>query len=343
MSSPSLRYQAMIGVGGIGAGKFFALNGNHTLGREESRSGRFLDQRDYCKLHIISHYVHAILGSGFDTVLVGKIGDDEWGHTLYQEMSQSGLDLRYVAIVPGEQTLFGLCLVYPDGSGGNIMTSDSACAKVDPVFVQQAEPEFERYAGRGIALAAPEVPLTARLHLLKLATRYRFFRAASLTSEEIRSETAAQIIAHTDLLAVNCDEASALIAAVADHYSPAEIAEKASSVLARNNRDILFSMTAGKQGSWFWDGKTMSHLPPLTVSAISTAGAGDAYLAGILVGFSAGLSIPDSLELARLVAAHSITSPHTINPDTRRQTLRSFAKQVHPHLPDRVVSFLQED
>jgi len=42
------RYKSMIGVGGIGSGMFFLLNGNHTIGREESRSGYFLDRRDYC-------------------------------------------------------------------------------------------------------------------------------------------------------------------------------------------------------------------------------------------------------------------------------------------------------
>ena len=59
------RYRAMIGTGGIGSGMFFALDGDHTLGREESRSGRFLDRRDYCKLHIIAHYVKALLGPAF--------------------------------------------------------------------------------------------------------------------------------------------------------------------------------------------------------------------------------------------------------------------------------------
>ena len=56
------RYRAMIGTGGIGMGNFFALKGNHTLGREESRSGRFIERRDYCKLHIVSHYVKTLLG-----------------------------------------------------------------------------------------------------------------------------------------------------------------------------------------------------------------------------------------------------------------------------------------
>ena len=58
-------FKAMIGVGGIGSGRFFKLNGNHTLGREESRSGQFLDTQDYCKLHIISHYVKVLLGKDF--------------------------------------------------------------------------------------------------------------------------------------------------------------------------------------------------------------------------------------------------------------------------------------
>ena len=42
------QFKAMIGTGGIGSGKFFLLNGDHTLGREESRSGYILDQNDYC-------------------------------------------------------------------------------------------------------------------------------------------------------------------------------------------------------------------------------------------------------------------------------------------------------
>ena len=71
------RYRAMIGVGGIGAGSFFALEGDHTLGREESRAGRFLDRRDYCKLHIVSHYVQTLLGLIFSTIPVGRVGDDD--------------------------------------------------------------------------------------------------------------------------------------------------------------------------------------------------------------------------------------------------------------------------
>src|SRR5512142_852843 len=113
-------YQALIGTGGIGSGMFFALKGNPTLGREESRAGWFQDRRDYCKLHIITHYVKVLLGPEFPTILVGKVGLDVIGKRLVQEMVEMGLAIRNVTTSPGDQTLFSLCFTYPDGTGGNL-------------------------------------------------------------------------------------------------------------------------------------------------------------------------------------------------------------------------------
>ncbi|MHC4800302.1 MAG: hypothetical protein ACYTF1_26980, partial [Planctomycetota bacterium] len=110
------RYRALIGTGGIGSGAFFALNGNHTLGREESRSGRFLDRKDYCKLHIITHYVQTLMGPDFTTLPIGKVGDDQQGQNLLSEMAEAGLNTRYVRPVSGKPTLYSFCFVYPDGS-----------------------------------------------------------------------------------------------------------------------------------------------------------------------------------------------------------------------------------
>ena len=79
-----LRYNGIIGTGGIGSGKFFVLNGDHTLGREESRSGHFLDINDYCKQHIILHYIKVLLGPSFEVIPVGKVGNDDIGQILVQ-------------------------------------------------------------------------------------------------------------------------------------------------------------------------------------------------------------------------------------------------------------------
>jgi len=188
---------------------FFALSGNHTLGREESRGGRFLDRRDYCKLHIIAHYVQTLLGPRFETMPLGKVGDDETGRALLAEMQDAGMNVRYVACSPGEQTLYSLCFIYPDGSGGNLTTDDSASSEVDGAFIRTAEVEFSRHAGRGIALAAPEVALEAREAVLDLGTQYDFVRVASFTTEEMRGVVDSGLLQKVNLLGVNLEEAAA--------------------------------------------------------------------------------------------------------------------------------------
>jgi len=338
----SLKYRAMIGTGGIGAGMFFALRGNHTLGREESRLGRILDRRDYCKLHIISHYVQALLGPAFTTLPIGKVGEDEWGTRLCEEMGQVGMDLRYTACVPGEQTLFSFCFVYPDGDGGNITTDDSACAKVDPAYIQQAESDFARFAGRGVALAAPEVPLPAREALLRLATQHGLLRVASFNSEEMPAALEAGYLTMVDLLAINIDEAKAAAGITSEELPAVSVVEAAVARLQVILPQMMLSITAGKEGSWGWDGRALTHVPPCTVNLVSSAGAGDAHLGGIIAGLAAGMPMAEAQQLGGLVGGLSVTSPHTINKEIDRETLRAFAETAGVGLAESITELLSE-
>ena len=338
----NLRFSALIGVGGIGSGSFFALSGNHTLGREESRGGRFLDRKDYCKLHIIAHYVRTLLGSDFTTIPVGKVGDDEPGHRLYAEMSEAGLDMRYVETCPGEQTLFSFCFIYPDGSGGNMTTDDSACSKVDVAFVGQAEPEFARFEGKGVAVAAPEVPLEARRKLLEMATDHGFFRVASFNSEELPEAIESGMLKMVDLLAINLDEARSAVKADTTGLSREQVVEEAVKALSGSNPDVLVSITAGAHGSWAWDGKSINYLPVFKAEVATTAGAGDAHLSGMIVGLAAGMPIGEAQALGALVGALSVTSPHTLSKDIDRSSLREFARQSGAALPGSIWKLLED-
>ena len=336
------RYQAMLGVGGIGTGVFFTLNGEHTLGREESRSGHFIDRRDYCKLHIISHYVQTLLGAGFVTLPIGRVGEDDAGKRLLTEMGGAGMDLRYTRAVPGSRTLYSFCFTYPDGSGGNLTTDNSACDQLAPKDVEQAEVDFHHFQSRGIALAAPEVPLTARRKMLEMGTEYHFLRVAAFNSAEIQTAPAQEMLAITDLLALNQDEAAAVAASPAGDASPLTVVEAALARLRTINPALQVTMTAGKEGSWGWDGKNLCHLPAFPARLVSTAGAGDAFLAGVIAGLVADLPLPLAQELGTLVAALSVTSPHTINPEIDRLSLHSFSSEISPALSENVKRLLQD-
>ena len=156
-------YQRVIGVGGVGTGVFFKLAGDHTLGRNESRAGELLDVRDYCKLHIVLHYVAKLLGagngSGVEILPLAKIGNDAPGRFVLHEMQMVGINTRFVEPLSGKPTLFSVCFQYPDGAGGNITTNNSAAAELACSDLNKVKQLLQADGQRTIALS---VPLTAR-------------------------------------------------------------------------------------------------------------------------------------------------------------------------------------
>ena len=124
------RFDALIGTGGIGTGHFFALSGNQTLGREESRSGRFLENRDYAKLHIIAHYMQTLMGPSFKTYPIGALGVDDASRYLCEEMNAAGLDLSNVVKFDDAPTMDCICLLtVPRYSAGSNRVSISCFVK----------------------------------------------------------------------------------------------------------------------------------------------------------------------------------------------------------------------
>jgi ribokinase len=337
-----LKYSGIVGTGGIGSGKFFKINGDHTLGREESRSGHFLNINDYCKQHIILHYIKILLGPSFTVIPVGKVGDDDIGANLLSEMSATGFKMDFVKRVPFASTLFSFCFYYPDGSGGNLTTDNSASSMVDATFIDKVKKEIKMLGSKGIIMAAPEVPLSARQKLLELGRKNNLFCAASFTSEELRSSSALISFNNIDLIAINLDEAAALSQTSLDYSNPEMFINSAIIKLQTYNPNIFVSITAGKQGSWCWDGHKLNFVHSLKAEVISTAGAGDAFFSGLLCGIALGLHLFEAQQLATLVAGVSVTSPHTINKGIDRIALHKFFKNSKVIFSNKIKNLLED-
>lgn len=340
-------YTLLVGVGGVGSGIFFELDGDHTIGRNESRLGRLLDVRDYCKLHIITHYVARMLGSStpgsrFQVVPIAKVGDDANGHRLVEEMAAVGLDTRFVEIVPDRPTLLSVCFQYPDGSGGNITTSESAASLVSAVDIQRLEPALRAEGDKSIVLAVPEVPLEARCRLLELGTQYEAFRAASFTSTEMIEVLDAALLEQVDLLAINEDEGSALVGGDFDPSAPEEFLDQLAALFRKQNREMLAVLSAGKAGAYAFDG-AWTFVPSLKVDVAGTSGAGDALFGGTISGIVAGMELRVAVELGVLLASYSVTSPHTIHPEASLETLLLFAGKKRISLTDELSESIESE
>jgi len=340
-TGPGARFHRLVGVGGIGTGLVFALEGDHDLGRNESRPARLLDVRDYCKLHIIAHYPAALLGaraSGdpFHVVPVGRVGADGAGRRLTAEMAEVGMDVRYVEAVADRPTQLSVCFQYPDGSGANVTTTESAASALGASDLDLVADLLDE---RTIALAAPEIPLPARRRLLDLATARGSFRVLALASSEVPD--ASDLLSRADLVALNEDEAAALAGQRFDPARTGEFLKRVQDALAVLQPSASLLVTAGPEGAYGFDTGSWTRCPALAVPVAGTAGAGDALLGGVLAGLAAGLPfthfaplgaraaptpIASALELGSCLAAFAVTSPHTIPPGVTLDLLLSFAR-----------------
>ncbi|HYN03798.1 MAG TPA: PfkB family carbohydrate kinase, partial [Vicinamibacteria bacterium] len=166
----------------------------------------------------------------------------------------------------------------------------------------------------------------------------------SLTTAELGEVLEIGLLSLVDLLALNEDEAAALVGAPFPAGDPEAEAflQRLSSAVPALRAGVRLVVTAGARGAFAFDGTAWAHAPGLPVAVASTAGAGDALLGGVLAGLAAGLPfvpaghsraslagrpLSSALELGALVAAFKVTSPHTIPPDLSLDALLAFARE----------------
>ncbi len=342
----STGFTQVVGVGGIGTGTIVALHQNHTLGRNESRTGEWIDARDYCKLHIVEHYIAALSDSktnpdNFKVFAVGNVGDDTAGATLMNEMSDVGIDIRYVRVEPERPTLFSIAFSYPDKSGGNITASNSAACKLSTDQLAECRSEMQRAGARGIALCLPEVPLGARSEFLRIATECGNYRVASFTAAEMGK--ARRMMAQVDLLAVNQEEAASFTDENTDGCGEQELLDACCKRASALNPAMKMVVSAGANGTHVLENGTWSHHKAIPMEAVATAGAGDAMLAGIITGLAAGMPLTNAstglaedcqaIDLGLALAALSVTSAHTIHPGVSRESFLAFAAKKGIPIP----------
>jgi sugar/nucleoside kinase (ribokinase family) len=330
-------YEYITGTGGIGSGVVYKLLGDHDLGRNETRFGHRSEQRDFCKLHIVFHYIAVLLAElqpSIEVYPIGAVGDDDEGKGLVRLMRSAGLKCDYLKTTRDSPTLKSVCYQFPDGSGGNITESESASSKVGPSDIDQAQPFLSQR--KTISIALPEVPLNTRLHLIERSKAEGTFTAASFISEELQHIDIQWIAEKTDLLALNIDEAVTL-AQVSGHTNAAEDSPLAATELCYQtlsvfNSEMRLVVTAGSDGAYAAHKGKVHKLPALKLAAVNTAGAGDAFLAGVIIGHVLGYDfISDSplsaFRFGRNLSAFSVLSKDTINFDISIESFDYFLRE----------------
>jgi len=305
-------FDYIAGTGGVGKGILFNLLGDQNLGRNESRLAVLTDFQDFCKLHIILHYTSKLLRGAAPVYPIGRVGADENGRELLSLMESAGMDTRFMLADAARATMFAVCFQYPDGDGGNLTAANSACdavcaADIDRFFTS------ENAQGRGLLLAAPEVPVDTRAHLLRRGKEHGCFNAASLLPGEAAEFLSREIFRDIDLLAINQDEAAAILSAAGEPFVDGQIAEACGSFLRARYPQMSVVVTLGRAGALVCSDAGFTNIPPCVVTPVSTAGAGDCFLGTILACYACGVPLGNAAQLAALSAGVKVQCKDTIH------------------------------
>jgi sugar/nucleoside kinase (ribokinase family) len=241
-----------------------------------------------------------------------------------------------------------VCYQYPDFSGGNITTENSASSQVTPDDIDDFFVNFSTRSGDGIVLAVPEVPLETRLQLLRKGREGGCLNVASVLSSEVTEFNTGGGLGLTDLLAVNIDEARSF-ASIEDESCDSEIIiNRSIEIIYGSNPAIMLLITDGARGSYCFQDGELEYNSILPAEVKSTAGAGDAFLAGTITGLCCGLPLHkgasnnaitetpllSAVDLGTLLASLSVTSSDTIHLGVDASSLLQYARSKGLALSD---------
>jgi ribokinase len=237
---------------------------------------------------------------GAQVTLVTRIGCDVFGDGAMANYRAAGFDVGYV--LRDAQHATGVATILVDDAAQNcIVIAPGANAALS---VQDVVAASSAIAAADVVVCQLEVPVAAAIaafHIARAAGVKTIFNPApaTLVPDEVWQLT--------DVATPNETEAELLTGIHAGDDGQAESAARA--LLARGARAVI--LTLGTRGSLAVAPDGSERILPVTVAAVDTTGAGDAYVGTLAVCLAAGLSLVDAARRANLVAALSVTRPGT--------------------------------
>ena len=224
---------------------------------------------------------------GNRVAMAGRIGDDDFGTALVENLNRQGVDASPIRVDSGAAT--GIALIIVDDNGENsIVVAGGANLRVSPLDVDALAGLWSQAR---LLLLQFEVPMETIAHAMASAARHGV--EIILNPAPARS-VSPQLLAQADFLVPNEIEASMLSGVeVRDLAS----AEKAARKLQDYGVPVVI-VTLGEKGALAVSGEEAFHVPARQVDAVDTTAAGDAFNGGLASALVQGFSLRGAVRYA---------------------------------------------
>ena len=230
---------------------------------------------------------------GGEVSMVGRVGADAFADELLVNLSSSGVDTKYVR--RDENAATGVALIVVDDAGENIIVvASGANMQVDETDVMTAE---QVISSSDVLLLQLEVPLPVVTRAAQIAQDHG---VTVILNPAPARELSKGLLELVDILVPNESE-TALLTGL-DVRSQADLETAATTLLDSGvGSDVI---TLGKRGAYLAGTEHQAeNFPAFPIQPVDTTAAGDAFMAGLAVNYSAGGSLPEAIRWGNAAGA----------------------------------------
>jgi ribokinase len=234
---------------------------------------------------------------GARTALVARVGRDNDGQVLVDELDAAGVDTRHVVATEART---GMAFVIVDARGENsIVVAPGANERLEAEAA--ADGVRQVLSRRGVLVTQAEIPEETSAAAVLAAAEAGCRVVVNLAPYRPIDE---HLLAHCDPLVVNEAEAGGLLAREVRGTGQAR---DAVAELAGRARSAV--VTVGAEGAVVGQADRVEHVPVDSVQAVDTTGAGDAFTGALAAALSAECDLLEAVRVGVRAAAYAVARP----------------------------------
>jgi ribokinase len=238
----------------------------------------------------------AVARLGYPVQMIGKLGSDALGAQLRAHLQDAGVGLEGIAQANGSS---GVAMIIVASHGENcIVVTPGANAKLTAEYVDEHSRMIQSAA---LVLVQLEIPLEAVERTAELCSQY----SIPLILDPAPAKTLPHAILERVSWFTPNETEAAFFAENSGNSQELSSSAVAQRLLALGPRNVLLKL--GERGAFLASGGEEHRIEPISVKAVDTTAAGDAFNGAFAVGLALGKSAKESAQFAAAAAALSVT------------------------------------